>query len=82
MKKFAKLIFGTAILASIAAGAYYIFKNYIKKDTTDDFDDFDDEFEDFDDEEDEEDEAREYVSLNLDNEDTTVSAASDEQKEA
>jgi hypothetical protein len=69
MKKFGKFIFGTAILASIAAGAYYIYKNFIKKDSTDDFDDFEDDFEDFDTEDDSEDDSesdsREYVPINI-----------------
>ncbi len=84
MKKFAKLIFGTAIIASIAAGAYYIFKTYIQKDTTDDFDDFDDEFEEFDTEDDgaAEEDTREYVSINLDdNESSAVDAASEQEDE-
>lgn len=76
MKKFGKLIFGTAVLASIAAGAYYIYKNYIKKDSTDDFDDFEDDFEDFDtdedaEEDDTEDESRAYVPINLTDDDST-----------
>ncbi len=69
MKKFGKFIFGTITLASIAAGAYYFYKNYIKKDTSDDFDDFEDDFEDFDDfdteEEETEKDSRGYVSINL-----------------
>lgn len=82
MKKFTKFIFGTAVLASIAAGAYYIFKTYIKKDTTDDFDDFDDEFEDFDtDEEDEDEETREYVSINIENNNSEEKSASEEEEE-
>jgi hypothetical protein len=71
MKKIGKFLFGTITLASIAAGAYYVYKNYIKKNTSDDLDDFDDDFEDdFDDldtEEDEETEkdSRGYVPINL-----------------
>ena len=78
MKKFAKFIFGTAIIASIAAGAYYIFKTYIKKDTTDDFDDFDDEFEDFDTDEATEEDTREYVSINIDGNDNSDAAPEEE----
>ena len=84
MKKFAKLIFGTAIIASIAAGAYYIFKTYIQKDTTDDFDDFDDEFEEFDTEEDDdatEEDTREYVSINLDGNEPSADEAASEQED-
>ena len=65
MKKFGKFIFGTITLASIAAGAYYFYKNFIKKDPSDDFDDFEDDFEDFDPEEEETEETRGYVPINL-----------------
>lgn len=67
MKKLGKFIFGTLSVAALAAGAYYIYKRFIKKDSTDDFDDFEDEFEDFDteDEADEETDEREYVSINI-----------------
>ena len=83
MKKFAKFIFGTAIIASIAAGAYYIFKTYIKKDTTDDFDDFEDDFEDFDaEEEDAENDTREYVSINISgNENSDAETVSEQEEE-
>jgi len=81
MKKFAKFIFGTAIIASIAAGAYYIFKTYIKKDTTDDFDDFDDEFEDFDTDEATEEDTREYVSINIDGNDNNIDEVAPEREE-
>jgi hypothetical protein len=65
MKKLGKFIFGTITVASIAAGAYYLYKNYIKKDSSDDFDEFEDDFEDFDAEEDDEKDSREYVSINI-----------------
>lgn len=67
MKKFGKFIFGTLSVATLAAGAYYIYKNFIKKDSSDDFDEFEDDFEDFDTEEEEEedDKSREYVSINM-----------------
>lgn len=64
MKKFGKFLFGTAVLAAIGAGAYYVYKNLIKKDSNDDFDDFDDEFEDDDTDEDDND-SREYVPINI-----------------
>jgi len=65
MKKFRKFMFGTLSLVTMAAGAYYLYKNYIKRDSSDDFDDFDD-FEDFDMDDDEKDDtSREYVSINL-----------------
>ncbi|MDF2944605.1 MAG: hypothetical protein K0S01_3463 [Herbinix sp.] len=65
MKKLGKFIFGTITVASAAAGAYYLYKNYIKKDSSDDFDDFEDDFEDFDTEDDSDEDSREYVSINI-----------------
>lgn len=65
MKKFGKFLFGTLALASVAAGAYYVYKNFIKKDSSDDFDDFEDDFEDFDTEEESDKESREYVPINI-----------------
>jgi hypothetical protein len=70
MKKFSKFIFGTVSLATLACGAYYVYKNLINKDSSDEFDDFEDEFEDFDTDEDYEDiiipkDTREYVSINI-----------------
>lgn len=64
MKKFGKFMFGTLSLVTAAAGAYYLYKNYIKRDSSDDFDDFDD-FEDFDMDDEMNDPSREYVSINL-----------------
>ncbi|MFT4145117.1 MAG: hypothetical protein QM644_11740 [Mobilitalea sp.] len=69
MKKFGKFLFGTVAAASVAAGAYYLYKTYIKKDSTDDFDDFEDDFEDFETDEEAEEDSREYVSINLTPED-------------
>lgn len=78
MKKLGKFIFGTVALASIAAGAYYIYKKFIKKDSSDDFDDFEDDFEDFDEEEDTADnDSREYVTINITGEDIASSKAED-----
>lgn len=70
MKKFGKFLFGTVSIATLACGAYYVYKNLINKDSSDEFDDFDDDFEDFDTEEDNDDETnkkdtREYVSINI-----------------
>lgn len=64
MKKFGKFLTGTAVLAGIAAGAYYVYKNYIASD--EDLDDLDD-LDDFDDDETTEvDESeRDYVSINI-----------------
>ena len=62
MKKFIKFLLAIGSLAGLAAGGYYVYKNYIEKKDADLVDDFDeeDDFEDF-----EEDEAREYVSINI-----------------
>jgi hypothetical protein len=66
MKKLGKFIFGTLSIATIAAGAYYLYKNYIKKDSSDDFDDFEDDFEELDNEEESDSkESREYVPINI-----------------
>jgi len=67
MKKLGKFIFGTLSIATLAAGAYYLYKNYIKKDTSDDLDDFDDDYEDFDADEESTDNknSRGYVSINI-----------------
>lgn len=76
MKRFGKFMFGTLSLVTMAAGAYYLYKNYIKRDSSDDFDDFDD-FEDFDMEDDEADDtSREYVSINLTDEEPLGSPGS------
>lgn len=70
MKKFGKFLFGTVSVATLACGAYYLYKNLVNKDSSDDFDDFEDDFEDFD-TEDEDDfepdstDSREYVSINI-----------------
>jgi hypothetical protein len=78
MKKLGKFIFGTLTVASVAAGAYYLYKNYIKKDSSDDFDDFEDDFEDFDTEEDSDKDSREYVSINITSEEADSLDAADE----
>jgi hypothetical protein len=75
MKKFGKFIFGTLTVATIAAGAYYLYKNFIKKDSSDDFDDFEDDFEDFDTEEESENDSREYVPINIAPEESTTEAS-------
>lgn len=64
MKKLIKFLLAVGSLAGLAAGGYYVYKNYIEKkdaDLVDDFDE-DDDFEDFDDD------SREYVSINITNE--------------
>lgn len=70
MKKFGKFLFGTVSIATLACGAYYLYKNLVNKDSSDELDDFEDEFEDFDAEDEEFDEpdtkeTREYVSINI-----------------
>ena len=62
MKKLIKFLLAIGSLAGLAAGGYYIYKNYIEKKDSDLVDDFDeeDDFDDFD-----EDDSREYVSINL-----------------
>ncbi|GAA4654174.1 hypothetical protein GCM10023142_13120 [Anaerocolumna aminovalerica] len=82
MKKFGKFLFGTVSLATLACGAYYVYKNLINKDSSDEFDEFEDEFEDFDDEDEdapevEKKDTREYVSINF----TSDEAASTESEE-
>ena len=62
MKKFIKFLLAIGSLAGLAAGGYYVYKNYIQKkdaDLVDDFDE-DEDFDDFD-----EDDSREYVSINI-----------------
>jgi hypothetical protein len=81
MKKLGKFIFGTVALASVAAGAYYLYKNFIKKDSTDDFDDFEDDFEDFDTEEESDKDSREYVSINITGEDSEKEASEEDDEE-
>lgn len=81
MKKVGKFLFGTLTLASIAAGAYFVYKNYIKKDTTDDFDDFEDDLEDFDTEEEAE-ETRGYVPINLNSANTKAPEEAESAEEA
>lgn len=72
MKKFGKFIFGTLSIASLAAGAYYVYKNFIKDDPSDEFEEFEDDFEEFDVDFDTDDasneisETREYVSIPID----------------
>lgn len=66
--KFGKFILGSVTLAAAATGIYYLYKNFINRDYTDDFDDFDDEFDDiFADETNEASDEieREYVSINI-----------------
>ena len=75
MKKFGKFVLGTLSVATLAAGAYFIYKNFIKRDLSDDFDDFEDDFDELDDFNSEEEasefgETREYVPIQIDHEST------------
>ncbi len=80
MKKLGKFLFGTFAVASVAAGAYYLYKTYIKNDSSDDFEDFEDDFEDFEDdyedfenlEDEPKKESREYVSINITSEEDSA----------
>ena len=62
MKKFGKFLAGTAALAGLAAGAYYVYKNFIE--TPSQEDDFDDVLEE-DDLDVTESDDREYVSIDI-----------------
>ena len=86
--KFSRFILGSAAVAGAAVGAYYLYKNFMNKDYTDDFDDFDDDFDDdffdeitVDDATDieEDDTTREYVSININS--SSVEDKVDEAKE-
>lgn len=72
MKKFGKFVLATLSVAAFAGGAYYFIKNFVNKDTADDFDDFEDDFDDFDLDEEKGQEGSEgtgedrgYVTLNI-----------------
>lgn len=67
MKKFLKFLFCTFSLAAAAFGVYYLVKNVICKDESeDDFDEFDDDFDEFETEKDSNaSDSREYVPINL-----------------
>ncbi len=74
MKKFLKFLLAVGSLAGLAAGGYYVYKNYIEKkdaDLVDDFDE-DDDFDDFDDD------SREYVSINITNDESTEEVPAEE----
>lgn len=73
MKKFFKVVLGGAALAGTACGAVYFMKKVLgwdifkKKDDDDDFDSFDDDIDDIGDDDDSDD--REYVTLDMEEED-------------
>jgi len=77
MKKFAKFVFGTAALAGTTCGVLYFMQKVLGWDifnkNKEDDDDFDDGVDDFDDDIDDmgdDEEDREYVTLDMENEDT------------
>lgn len=84
MKKITKFILGTLAVTSLVAGAYYLYKNIIKKDSAKDFDDFEDEFDEPD--SDTTEESREYVPINISPDVSTEKeadgASDDNEKEA
>lgn len=88
MKKFGKFVFAALSVTALAGSAYYLVKNVINKDSSDDFDDFEEEFEDLDlNDEGEADpptasENREYVTLNLNKEETETSVQKEPEAEA
>ncbi len=63
MKKFGKFLTGTVILSALAAGAFYVYKNFVETPDLDEDDTL--EVDDFDTEEAEEPEDREYVSIDI-----------------
>ena len=75
MKKLLKFLLAVGSLAGLAAGGYYIYKNYIEKKDADLVDDFDEEedFDDFD-----EDDSREYVSINITNDESSEEVPAEE----
>ena len=77
MKKFIKFLLAVGSLAGLAAGGYYVYKNYIEKQNADLEDEFDEDedFEDFDDE------SREYVSINITEEVTDAYEPAEELQE-
>lgn len=70
-------MFSMAAIAAAGTAVYYVYKNFIKKPEEDDFDDdyVDDDL-DFEEEELEEEEDREYVSLDLGQEEKATSDSS------
>ena len=67
MKKAMKFVCSIVAGAAAGFGAYCVYKNVIAKKNEEDFDDFDD----FDEEANEADENREYVSINITEEEST-----------
>ncbi|MDF2472721.1 MAG: hypothetical protein K0R92_1112 [Lachnospiraceae bacterium] len=83
MKKFGKFLFGTLSLATLAAGIYYLYKNLINKDSSDDFDEFEDDFEEYESEDKKQEEpykkdGREYVSINITSDTVKTTSADSE----
>ncbi len=65
MKKFGKFLASTAVLAGLAAGAYYVYKNFIEVPSDIDDDDILDADETDDEEETTESSDREYISIDI-----------------
>ena len=79
MKKFFKFLCGAASMAAVAFGAYCVYKNVIAKKDDEDFDDFEDCFDE--DVAEETEENREYVSINITEEETTEEETTEEDTE-
>ncbi len=66
MKKFGKFLTGTAILAGLAAGALYVYKNFVETPSDDDLDDtLEVDEDDLDTDETADTSNREYVSIDI-----------------
>ncbi len=79
MKKLGKFLAGVATLAGLAAGAFYVYKNYVADSSEDEVDDIDDlEIEDEVAEETEA-EDREYISISIAPEETEATAEKTEE---
>lgn len=83
MKKLLQSILTITAVIALIGGGYYIFKNYICKDTDDDFDDFEDDFDDFETEDDmsfkEAKDTREYVTITPSETENTATTSEDAQ---
>ena len=79
MRKLCKFLLGTLSLAALACGAYYFFKNYMCKESNEDFEDLDDAFDEYEAEETVKPaDTREYVSINITSEQDTEPKVDDE----
>lgn len=80
MNKFVKFVCGVATGAAVGFGAYCVYKNLIAKKNAEELDDFDDCFDE--DETDASDENREYVSINITEEEPASEEVETEETEA